>query len=70
MTAVPDTEASTETASNARRLALIVAIAFFMQLLDSTIISTSLPQMGQSFGVPVRGSNRFKMPNSEGRPCR
>lgn len=53
MTAVPDSEASTETASNARRVALIVAIAFFMQLLDSTIISTSLPQMGQSFGVPA-----------------
>lgn len=51
MTAVPDTEASAATASNARRVALIVAIAFFMQLLDSTIISTSLPQMGQSFGV-------------------
>ncbi|WP_246693190.1 MFS transporter, partial [Mesorhizobium sp. M2E.F.Ca.ET.154.01.1.1] len=30
-----------------------VAVAFFMQLLDSTIISTSLPQMGQSFGVPA-----------------
>ncbi|MGQ3180065.1 MAG: MFS transporter, partial [Blastomonas fulva] len=34
-------------------MALIVAIAFFMQLLDSTIISTSLPQMGASFGVPA-----------------
>ncbi|MGX9147061.1 DHA2 family efflux MFS transporter permease subunit [Mesorhizobium sp. 128a] len=53
MTAVPDTEASAATASNARRVALIVAIAFFMQLLDSTIISTSLPQMGESFGVPA-----------------
>lgn len=53
MTAVPDTEASAATASNARRVALIVAIAFFMQLLDSTIISTSLPQMGDSFGVPA-----------------
>ncbi len=37
----------------ARRVALIVAVAFFMQLLDSTIISTSLPQMGTSFGVPA-----------------
>lgn len=53
MTAIPDTEALTETATNARRVALIVAIAFFMQLLDSTIISTSLPQMGASFGVPA-----------------
>lgn len=34
-------------------MALIVAVAFFMQLLDSTIISTSLPQMGESFGVPA-----------------
>ncbi|RUX95153.1 MULTISPECIES: DHA2 family efflux MFS transporter permease subunit [unclassified Mesorhizobium] len=51
MTAIPDTEALPETATNARRVALIVAIAFFMQLLDSTIISTSLPQMGESFGV-------------------
>jgi MFS family permease len=25
----------------------------FMQLLDATIISTSLPQMGESFGVPA-----------------
>ncbi|MBB6412159.1 DHA2 family efflux MFS transporter permease subunit [Mesorhizobium sangaii] len=53
MTAIPDTEALPETATNARRVALIVAIAFFMQLLDSTIISTSLPQMGASFGVPA-----------------
>jgi EmrB/QacA subfamily drug resistance transporter len=53
MTAIPDTEALPQTATNARRVALIVAIAFFMQLLDSTIISTSLPQMGASFGVPA-----------------
>ena len=53
MTAIPETEALPETATNARRVALIVAIAFFMQLLDSTIISTSLPQMGASFGVPA-----------------
>ncbi|MFD2058478.1 DHA2 family efflux MFS transporter permease subunit [Mesorhizobium calcicola] len=53
MTAIPDTETLPDTATNARRVALIVAIAFFMQLLDSTIISTSLPQMGSSFGVPA-----------------
>ncbi|SDA88689.1 DHA2 family efflux MFS transporter permease subunit [Mesorhizobium qingshengii] len=53
MTAIPETEALPETGTNARRVALIVAIAFFMQLLDSTIISTSLPQMGASFGVPA-----------------
>ncbi|TIM17693.1 MAG: DHA2 family efflux MFS transporter permease subunit, partial [Mesorhizobium sp.] len=51
MTAVPETATLSETATNARRVALIVAIAFFMQFLDSTIISTSLPQMGASFGV-------------------
>ncbi|RUX27325.1 DHA2 family efflux MFS transporter permease subunit [Mesorhizobium sp. M7A.F.Ca.US.011.01.1.1] len=51
MTAIAETENLPETATKARRVALIVAIAFFMQLLDSTIISTSLPQMGASFGV-------------------
>ncbi|RUX66976.1 MFS transporter, partial [Mesorhizobium sp. M7A.F.Ca.US.014.04.1.1] len=51
MTAIPETATLSETAIHARRVALIVAIAFFMQLLDSTIISTSLPQMGASFGV-------------------
>lgn len=34
-----------------RLVALIVASAFFMQLLDSAIINTSLPQMAASFGV-------------------
>ena len=56
MTAIPENEASPPAAMparQARRVALIVAVAFFMQLLDSTIISTSLPQMGQSFGVPA-----------------
>ncbi|MER9416735.1 DHA2 family efflux MFS transporter permease subunit [Mesorhizobium sp. M0306] len=56
MTAIPENEALPETAPaarQARRAALIVAVAFFMQLLDSTIISTSLPQMGESFGVPA-----------------
>jgi len=56
MTSIPDNEAVPRPISSARqsrRVALIVAVAFFMQLLDSTIISTSLPQMGQSFGVPA-----------------
>lgn len=56
MTSIPDNAAvspSADPALQARRVALIVAVAFFMQLLDSTIISTSLPQMGQSFGVPA-----------------
>src|SRR5258707_3258839 len=42
-------------AASAQRVALIVAIAFFMQFLDGTIISTSLPQMGASFGVSPVG---------------
>ncbi|RWX60928.1 MFS transporter, partial [Mesorhizobium sp. M2A.F.Ca.ET.039.01.1.1] len=56
MTSIPDNAAvspSGDSAGQARRVALIVAVAFFMQLLDSTIISTSLPQMGHSFGVPA-----------------
>ena len=58
MTSIPDNQALSQPpkampARQARRVALIVAVAFFMQLLDSTIISTSLPQMGQSFGVPA-----------------
>jgi len=42
-------------AASSQRVALIVAIAFFMQFLDGTIISTSLPQMGASFGIPPVG---------------
>lgn len=56
MTSIPDNEDVSrpmDSARQSRRVALIVAVAFFMQLLDSTIISTSLPQMGQSFGVPA-----------------
>jgi EmrB/QacA subfamily drug resistance transporter len=34
-----------------RRIALIVAAALFMQLLDGAIMNTSLPQMAASFGV-------------------
>jgi len=37
--------------SNTRLIALIVAGAFFMQNLDSSIIATSLPQMALSFHV-------------------
>lgn len=43
-----------DTAVPARRprlVALVVAVAFFMQMLDGTIITTSLPQMARSFGV-------------------
>jgi len=38
-------------ATRARRVALIVAAAFFMQNLDGVIINTSLPQMASVFGV-------------------
>lgn len=34
-----------------RLIALIVATAFFMQMLDTSIMNTSLPQMARSFGV-------------------
>ena len=34
-----------------RLVALVVAVAFFMQMLDGTIITTSLPQMAVSFGI-------------------
>jgi len=43
---------SSSTFSNqARHVALIVGGAFFMVLLDSAIIATSLPRMAQTFGV-------------------
>jgi EmrB/QacA subfamily drug resistance transporter len=35
-----------------RRLALLVAGAFFMENLDGTIIATAAPRMAHSFGVP------------------
>ncbi|NRP22527.1 putative transport protein HsrA [Ensifer adhaerens] len=53
MTAIP-TETQAQDASSARNsrvVALVVAIAFFMQMLDGTIVITSLPQMAASFGV-------------------
>ena len=37
--------------TGARRVALIVAAAYFMQNLDGAIINTSLPQMASVFGV-------------------
>ena len=44
-------------AGRARIVALVVAVSFFMQLLDSTIVVTSLPQMGATFGIqPVEMS--------------
>ena len=53
MTAIPgDTDpAETSAPQHSRIVALVVAIAFFMQMLDGTIVITSLPQMAASFGV-------------------
>lgn len=42
---------------SSRRVALIVAVAWFMQNLDTTIINTSLPQMAHTFGVDVVSVN-------------
>lgn len=53
MTAINNTE-QTDDALSARRakiVALVVAVSFFMQILDGTIVTTSLPQMAASFGV-------------------
>ncbi|MGV8950509.1 MAG: DHA2 family efflux MFS transporter permease subunit [Cypionkella sp.] len=36
---------------DARRIAIIVAAAMFMQMLDGVIIATALPDMARSFGV-------------------
>jgi EmrB/QacA subfamily drug resistance transporter len=53
MTAVQTTEKNDEAASGrqAKIVALVVAVSFFMQILDGTIVATSLPQMATSFGV-------------------
>ena len=40
-----------QTQSGSRTIPLLVASVFFLQLLDSTIISTSLPVMAADFGV-------------------
>lgn len=37
--------------SHSRLVAFVVAVSFFMQILDSTIVVTSLPQMARCFGV-------------------
>ncbi|MDE1990997.1 MAG: MFS transporter [Rhizobiaceae bacterium] len=53
MTAVPATEQSSEESfgRQSRIVAFVVAVSFFMQVLDGTIVTTSLPQMASSFGV-------------------
>jgi EmrB/QacA subfamily drug resistance transporter len=52
-TATPDTPSTPRRnlSKDSRLVALIVASAFFMQLLDGAIIATSLPQMAHSFGI-------------------
>jgi EmrB/QacA subfamily drug resistance transporter len=52
-----DTDSTSSEASAAanrsRIVAFVVAVSFFMQMLDGTIVITSLPQMGLDFGVPA-----------------
>ncbi|TCU40074.1 EmrB/QacA subfamily drug resistance transporter [Rhizobium azibense] len=53
MTTVQTSEKTDEapSAGQAKIVALVVAVSFFMQILDGTIVATSLPQMAASFGV-------------------
>jgi EmrB/QacA subfamily drug resistance transporter len=52
MTAIKTTEEDdVESSRRAKIVALVVAVSFFMQILDGTIVTTSLPQMAASFGV-------------------
>ena len=46
-------ESATQAAPSFRPtlIALIVAVAFFMENLDGTVIATALPQMGESLGA-------------------
>jgi EmrB/QacA subfamily drug resistance transporter len=46
-TAGPDRAATTR----ARHVALLVAVTFFMENLDATVITTALPKMAETFGV-------------------
>jgi MFS family permease len=34
-------------------IALLVAVTFFMENLDATVIATALPDMARTFGVPA-----------------
>jgi EmrB/QacA subfamily drug resistance transporter len=51
MTSTADFPQAPADAGRARIVALVVAMSFFMQMLDGTIVITSLPQMGRDFGV-------------------
>ncbi|KQV83300.1 MFS transporter [Rhizobium sp. Root1220] len=46
-----ETGGDAESIRRAKVVALVVAVSFFMQILDGTIVTTSLPQMAASFGV-------------------
>lgn len=46
-TPIPDTALSLQT----RLIALVVAVTFFMENLDATVIATALPTMASAFGV-------------------
>ena len=39
------------------RLALLVAATFFMEFLDATILTTALPKMAVSLGMPRRSTS-------------
>src|SRR3954447_2428886 len=47
----------TETGSVSRGLALLVAGAMFMEILDGTVIAPAAPHIGASFGVPAVSVN-------------
>ncbi|HEY2708303.1 MAG TPA: MFS transporter [Caulobacteraceae bacterium] len=51
MSGIAADEVAAKPVIDARRVALIVAAAFFMQNLDGAIINTSLPQMARTFAV-------------------
>ena len=53
MTVVQTTEQPSEESfgRQSRIIAFVVAVAFFMQILDGTIVTTSLPQMARTFGI-------------------
>src|SRR3954447_26198505 len=47
----------TETGSVSRGLALLVAGAMFMEIMDGTVIAPAAPHIGESFGVPAVSVN-------------
>lgn len=53
----PSTELSTREKRAARMIPYIVGCALFMQMLDSTVVATALPQMASSLGTNVINMN-------------